>query len=376
MAIPFDTMTRHQRGKARGAVLYEGPSQLDGKPIVVIMVYTSENLKTNSVPQVFIIRRDVHPAEARRTGEDRSICGGCAFAGGKGCYVNIMPVGSIYKSYHAGRYGDWRHAQWRFGRDAPRVVRVGAYGDPVAVPMLVWDRLARLGDDLVLIGYTEQWRLKKAQPYKWFCMASAKTYAEQQKAKRMGWRTFRVYMPEDAELVEGQIVCPYEQSDEVTCLSCQLCKGGDLGPDIANPAHAAKNLLPKVLRTLAVLKQRQRERYGGSVNRDPKFVFWLSCPDVGYGEIIHYLNDHAVEITYATFAQNADLAPMRREDHPAMYRISSPSNWAVSFYKSELPNGDPVYYFDWSRMEFIFVDPKRSWPDVDELGRSAVEAGY
>lgn len=125
----------------------------------------------------------------------------------------------------------------------------------------------------------------------------------------------------------------------------------------------------------AWIKLRDYADSSGSPARGHKFDFWLSCPDIVYGEIIHYMTDRATEISYTTFARNADLGPMREEDHPAMYRISRPDNWAVSFYKSELPNGDPVYFFDWSRMEYIFVDPDRGFPDVHELGRLAREAG-
>lgn len=39
-----------------------------------------------------------------------------------------------------------------------------------------------------------------------------------------------------------------------------------------------------------------------------------------------------------------------------MYRMSCRDNWAISFWKSELPSGVLVYYFDWSRIEHFFVD--------------------
>jgi hypothetical protein len=39
-----------------------------------------------------------------------------------------------------------------------------------------------------------------------------------------------------------------------------------------------------------------------------------------------------------------------------MYRISAPSNWAISFHRSALPSGAPVYYFVWSGVEHFFVD--------------------
>jgi hypothetical protein len=96
------------------------------------------------------------------------------------------------------------------------------------------------------------------------------------------------------------------------------------------------------------------------------------------GQIIHYITDpeREQEITYQTFARNVDLGPMRAESHPAMYRISAPDNWAISFYKSELPNGDPIYFFAWSRIEHIFVDPDLDWPDAAKMNQLAIEADY
>lgn len=88
-----------------------------------------------------------------------------------------------------------------------------------------------------------------------------------------------------------------------------------------------------------------------------KFKYWSRCIEMD-GELVHYLtdSDRAERITYGTFARHADLEEMRKQGHPAMYRISCPDNWAISFWKSRLPSGTLVYYFDWSRIEHIFVD--------------------
>jgi hypothetical protein len=44
----------------RGVVLYEGPSELDGKPIVVVATFNSVNDKTGNMVQTWIIRSDMH----------------------------------------------------------------------------------------------------------------------------------------------------------------------------------------------------------------------------------------------------------------------------------------------------------------------------
>jgi hypothetical protein len=56
-----------------------------------------------------------------------------------------------------------------------------------------------------------------------------------------------------------------------------------------------------------------------------------------------------------------------------MYRISAPDNWAISFHKSRLPTGQRIYYFDWSRMEHIFLDPDEGFPGLREMAELAIE---
>jgi hypothetical protein len=106
-----------------------------------------------------------------------------------------------------------------------------------------------------------------------------------------------------------------------------------------------------------------------------KASFIGACPEMT-GDLIHFITDRwgvseqtrarpTRGITYKTFAKYADLGPLREEDHPAMYRISSPENWAISFHSAELPSGAPLWYFDWSRMEHLFVTD----PDAFDLRR-------
>jgi len=92
------------------------------------------------------------------------------------------------------------------------------------------------------------------------------------------------------------------------------------------------------------------------------FQFWSDC--VGMpggcraGELVNAIRDHpeSRRVTYDTFARHVDLEPLREMGHGAMYRISAPSNWAVSFHRSRLPSGQRVYYFVWSGIEHFFVE--------------------
>ena len=101
--------------KILGYIAYEGPSIIDGAPIVVIInkIYgASKNGKTGDIVQSFIIRSDINPVEALQTGADASICGDCVHrpikakeTGEPPCYVNVgRSVLAVYNAYKRGRY--------------------------------------------------------------------------------------------------------------------------------------------------------------------------------------------------------------------------------------------------------------------------------
>jgi len=96
-----------------------------------------------------------------------------------------------------------------------------------------------------------------------------------------------------------------------------------------------------------------------------RFRYWAACTDLS-GAIIDYITDdvRSRSVTYKTFARHTDLDSLRAADHPAMWRISCPDNWAISFHRSRLPSGQRIYYFDWSRIEHIFIDPTEGVPEL------------
>jgi hypothetical protein len=55
--------------KPASSILYEGPSMIDGKPIVVIATVGSANSKTGAMVQTWIMRQDVEPHHALKTGK-------------------------------------------------------------------------------------------------------------------------------------------------------------------------------------------------------------------------------------------------------------------------------------------------------------------
>ena len=90
---------------ANGIIFYEGPSLLDGKPIVgIALAGSSTNSKTGELVQTYILRSDMPPQDAINDGHDVSICGNCTHRktvgdNGRTCYVFSPSIAQVYKSY-------------------------------------------------------------------------------------------------------------------------------------------------------------------------------------------------------------------------------------------------------------------------------------
>lgn len=211
-----------------GFVFYDGPSLIDGSPIVAIAVTRSENVKTGDMVQTYILRADVDPVSATRTGEDSSICGDCVHrpSAGGACYVDVAKsVQSVYWAWFRGAYelvAPIEGARMIEGRK----LRMGSYGDPAAVPAQFWRQLAKYAAGHT--GYTHQWRRPIARGLRSLVMASADSASDRDLARSMGWRTFRVRTA-DETLGSREIVCPAspEGGDRRQCVTCLACDGAD-----------------------------------------------------------------------------------------------------------------------------------------------------
>ena len=242
---------------AKGYILYEGPSQLPndpGAPIVVIAIMESSNSKTGNMVQTYILRSDMDPREASRTGADVAICGACPLKGDgfpdnpmklaqhRECYVNIAQgVLIVWNNYKAGKYPRLTtHADITMVCSG-RAVRIGTYGDGAAAPSWVWaDALREAAGHT---AYTHQWP-RDAQhgntyvgnggwgPYPWVYMASVESLDEARAAWARGYRTFRVVNHPDERDPANEIVCPNETTG-VQCVECGLCRGKRYGHDTA-----------------------------------------------------------------------------------------------------------------------------------------------
>lgn len=243
---------------ANTVVIFEGPSLIDGAPIVVFLTGLEEgssNRKTGFMLQTYILRADVPPMEALWTGADKSICGGCIHRPQRDlleegrlirtCYVQVgQAPRSMYEAYKHERY---RSVPLEKVRElcSERFVRLGAYGDPAAVPMEVWD--AALVESAGHTGYTHQWRARKFAALKRYCQASVDSDVEYAKAAAAGWGTFLVRPQGDLTVGPNQHLCPAsaEAGKVTTCERCLRC-GGEAAAErfgtlqhVMIPAHGA-----------------------------------------------------------------------------------------------------------------------------------------
>lgn len=216
-----------------GYIAYEGPSIIDGSPIVVIVNKIdadSDNEKTGALVQTFIIRSDIAPVEALKSGDDEAVCGDCkhrpvlaADNGEAPCYVNVgRSVRAVYDAYKRGRYVKAPLETIALAI-AGKNLRIGTYGDGAAAPVIVWHRLIRYCNDWV--GYSHQWRYLNAGDWAGMLMASVDNEQEYIDAKALGWRTFRVAQNEDKFSTEARCPASKEMGQKTTCNACLLCSG-------------------------------------------------------------------------------------------------------------------------------------------------------
>ena len=242
----------HLSKNSNAVKVYDGPSLIDGKRIMVILTglkASSKNTKTGGMIQSFIMPYSVKPNEAVQNGDDASVCGDCPQrpliwkatpkserVSDRACYV---------KTFHGPR------ATWEANRDLPvsspesvaellgdNSLRLGTWGDPAAAPSHVWEPLKR---DRNHTGYTHQ--QTGAGETRTELMASVHSEAERQAAKRKGFRTFRI-ISKVSDVNAGEILCPAsrEAGAKTDCNACNLCMGdshrkGLRARDVAIVAH-------------------------------------------------------------------------------------------------------------------------------------------
>lgn len=219
-------------------IIYDGPSLLDGGPIVAILTLNSNNKKLvkekSKLAQIWFLRKDVDPLTASRLGLDSSICGNCPFMGTpnfekdsgvadkRGCYVLLyMRPLSLFKAIPVLPTISIQEAS-QFVKGL--VLRIGAYGDSGCIDSALLDPLVKVSKKH--LGYTHQWKNKNAGCNTAQTMASVESLRDAKKAQRLGYRTFRV-LTDLKEKADNEIICPAsdESPAKTNCSKCGLCNG-------------------------------------------------------------------------------------------------------------------------------------------------------
>ena len=233
-------------------ILYNGKSLIDGKPIMAIAVKTSSNAKTGNMIQTYIMRSDMDPLIASKSGQDYSICGNCDHKGlptddpnkkqaiKRSCYVTLFhgPL-QVYKSFIKGNYPIANSNDEISNFAKGRMVRLGTYGDPAAIPSYIWDRL--LSKAKGHTAYTHQTGIKTADVRHDLFMTSADSLHDARIAWQNKRRTFRI-IHVTTEKQNNEIICPAtpEGGNKSDCNSCGLCQGAHAtAPSIAVVAHGS-----------------------------------------------------------------------------------------------------------------------------------------
>lgn len=230
--------------KPLGIVLWRGASYLTGQPVVAIATLKTTNRKTGDMVQVWILPDETaNPLEVLQQGRNGGACGDCPLQGtpvadAKGriklvnrvCYVNVgQAPHAIHKAYQAGKYAEYdpaTHDDMLRGS----AIRLGAYGDPMAMPISLCEHLVSLSRKHT--GYTHQlFRLgldpQVAARFARILMVSAHNKAIDAEAKRRGWRRFTVVESHE-QAPQGSLECP-AYSHNLTCEQCGLCNGSKGG---------------------------------------------------------------------------------------------------------------------------------------------------
>jgi len=184
--------------------------------------------------QLWIMREDTPPHIAKKQGKDVSVCGDCPIK--KECYVVLFqgPL-SVYNAYKRGTYNsiDFVYEYKRYLKDLS--IRFGAYGDPAALPLWLINAITQNCKDFT--GYTHSWQ--RFPGLSKYFMASVESLALKDKAKKLGFRTFRVIPKSGGDLLNKEIICPAENKGK-QCIDCLLCNGAKQAADITITAHGAR----------------------------------------------------------------------------------------------------------------------------------------
>lgn len=217
------------------------------RAIVYLKWPDAGNKKIGYMAQTWIFLADVLPSQGIKLKLDRGICGKCIRAGGNKCYVEVGKLDKMWESLPFCRRMT-PEAAGRILRELGAPLRIGAYGDPAAVPAGVWKDLTRY------IGYSGYTHTPENLPeLRGKIMASADSVEDARRLQKEGWQTYRI-RNWDTEgnlepLLPGEIACPADSHTEKghlrmsqglplkSCANCLLC-GSKIKKSVAIPEHS------------------------------------------------------------------------------------------------------------------------------------------
>ena len=259
----------------RGLIIYKGPSEFDGKPIVAVLVFSAGNGKTKSpalwvLPDIEVKDGKGYYSTAREAA--RSVCGGCPLFDvtddkgrhGTACFAwaHALPIGGVLRSIAVGNYvPDFEMHKIKAWAELeqPRRLRNAYIGDPAAVPRHVLEPMLQSMESWIApLGYTHQWRKKKNQWLQSYCMASVESVHDARVAAANGWGVFRVGLHDEDPLPE-ETWCP-SQARGMSCAACGQCDGRG-GRRIFARAHGVKHVVRRIER---VIKRRSAQTAGAT----------------------------------------------------------------------------------------------------------------
>ena len=223
-------------GNKNGLIIYDGPSLFNNDSIVAIATgfEKSKNRKTGNMLQVWILVKAESPIDAIEAGTSVAVCGDCKHHRFNSCYVAVhqAPL-AVWRAWKAGRYpmANSSHLPLFVGHK----IRLGAYGDPAAVPVSIWRSICSVAAGHT--AYTHAWRNPAAAEHQRYCMASCDTSAEVAEARAAGWKPF--YVRGIAEpLPADSFECPASElaGHRLNCDRCMACSGGEHRPGQATPS--------------------------------------------------------------------------------------------------------------------------------------------
>ena len=232
-------------------VFYRGPSELDGSPIIGVAIVKSRNIKTGDMVQTWILPDGgMLPTDAMRDGADAGCCGDCPLRGefdGDGnrikgsriCYVHPQGINTTY-AHNAHRDVVTPEEYADKIRTIGKPIRLGAFGEPPAIPFDVWEPMLYMLQDTGLgwTGYTHQWRRSEFECWQDYLMASIQDVDEilENHPTPNRWRWFRANT--DGPVKGSEILCPNTANKDVKCTDCLLCVGNSkTAKSIYNPIH-------------------------------------------------------------------------------------------------------------------------------------------